>query len=139
MTYPGVSLEDLDPDRRAVEERRREREIEFSTYRAVQDIPWGSVTAFFIGEVVPKSTVESRGWLDLGLVERIGGDTAQPDAADSPATLRPAAQPARNAAKADWVDYAVARRDAAVSEVDARAQAESKTRDELVAEHSREG
>jgi hypothetical protein len=88
MTYPGVNLEDLDPDRRAVEERRREREEEFGAYVAVQDIPWGNVLAFVAGDPVPKSTVERLGWLDLGLVAKTGtkaAEAATPRAVPSPA------------------------------------------------------
>lgn len=137
MTYPGVSLEDLDPDRRAVEERRLEREQEYGTYEATQDIPWGNVLAFAAGDRVPKSTVEKYGWLDLGLVKRIdGSDPAAPSAEQG---LPAASAPARNATKADWVEYAVARREPGVSEADARAAANEKTRDDLVAEHSQEG
>lgn len=128
MTYPGVNLQDLDPDRRAVEERRREQAAEFSTYRAAQDIPWGSVTAFFAGEVVPKSTVEARGWLDMGLVERIPADEPTAVTEPAPSGLPAATVPARNAAKSDWVEYAVARG------AD-RTAAEAMTRDELVAQY----
>lgn len=136
MTYPGANLDDLGPDRRAVEERRREREEEYGTYEATQDIPWGSVLAFTAGDRVPKSTVEKYGWLGLGLVKRIDGEPETPSAEPG---LPAATAPARNAAKADWVEYAVARRDPATSEADARSAAEAKTRDELVAEHSQEG
>jgi hypothetical protein len=83
MTYPGADPI-MDPDRAAVEARRKEQEIEFSTYRAIGDIPWGTVTAFYAGEVVPKSTVEDRGWLDMGLVEKI--DTKDAKEASAPAT-----------------------------------------------------
>jgi hypothetical protein len=71
MTYPGVDPA-LDPDRAAVEQRRKEREEEYGTYVAAQDIPWGNVLAFVAGDQVPKSTVEAYGWLDLGLVARTG-------------------------------------------------------------------
>ena len=129
MTYPGVNLQD-DPERRAVEERRREREVEFSTYRATQDIPWGNVTAFYAGEVVPKSTVETYGWLAMGLVEEIpAGEPAAAATPETAAVLAAAAVPARNASQAAWVDYAVARG------AD-RADAQAKTRDDLVAQYA---
>lgn len=73
MTYPGISA-DEDPDRAAVEARRREREEEMGTYVANQDIPWGNVLAFPTGSAVPKSTVERLGWLDLGLVDKATSD-----------------------------------------------------------------
>lgn len=75
MTYPGVDPA-LDPDRAAVEQRRKEREEEFGTYVATQDIPWGNVPAFFTGSEVPKSTVEKYGWFDLGLVAKTGTKAA---------------------------------------------------------------
>ncbi|MEU1810950.1 hypothetical protein [Micromonospora aurantiaca (nom. illeg.)] len=126
MTYPGVNLQD-DPERRAVEERRRERADEFGTYRATQDIPWGNVTAFFAGEVVPKSTVEhpDKMWHELGLVERIPADEPAAPTATAPAGT----PPARNASQATWVDYAVARG------AD-RTEAQAKTRDDLVAQYA---
>lgn len=80
MTYPGIENDAAavaeNPDRVAVEERRKAQEEEFGTYVAEREIPWGSVTAFFPGEPVPKSTVERYGWLDLGLVSRVGGQPA---------------------------------------------------------------
>lgn len=74
MTYPGISP-DEDPDRAAVEQRRREREEEYGTWVATQDIPWGNVLAFVTGDPVPKSTVEKYGWDGLGLVEKAGTKT----------------------------------------------------------------
>lgn len=80
MTYPGIENDAAavaeNPDRVAVEARRKEQDEEFGTYVADQDIPWGNVTAFFAGEAVPKSTVERYGWLDMGLVSRVGGQPA---------------------------------------------------------------
>lgn len=69
MTYPGADPA-LDPDRAAVEQRRQEREQEFAVYVAAQDIPWGGpgIFANLRGEPVAKSTVEARGWADMGLV-----------------------------------------------------------------------
>jgi hypothetical protein len=67
MTYPGADPA-LEPDRAAVEARRKEREEEFSVWVASQDIPWGTVIANFRGEEVAKSTVEARGWDSLGVV-----------------------------------------------------------------------
>lgn len=89
MTYPGVSAEE-NPDLAAVEERRREREEEMGTYRATQDIPWGNVLAFTAGSPVNKSTVESRGWLEMGLVERVGDENAQTET-PAPETVTPPA------------------------------------------------
>jgi hypothetical protein len=67
MTYPGADPA-LEPDRAAVEARRKEREEEFSVWVAAQDIPWGSVVANYRGEAVAKGTVEARGWDQMGLV-----------------------------------------------------------------------
>lgn len=92
MTYPGVDPA-LDPDRAAVEQRRQEREEEYGTYVAVQNIPWGNVLAFAAGDQVPKSTVEQYGWLDLGLVAKVGTKAAA-EATGGPA---PAVEPARTA------------------------------------------
>lgn len=74
MTYPGADPA-LEPDRAAVEARRQEREAEFAEWIAATDIPWGSVVANFRGEPVAKSTVEARGWHELGLV--VKRDSAQ--------------------------------------------------------------
>lgn len=75
MTYPGIENDPAavaaDPDRAAVAERRKERDAEFGTYVAVTDIPWGTVTAFFAGEAVPKSTVERYDWIGMGLVRTV--------------------------------------------------------------------
>lgn len=100
MTYPGADPA-LDPDRAAVEQRRRAQEVEFTTYRAVQDIPWGNVPAYFKGEMVAKSTVEERGWLGLGLVERVDGQGESPAPAEpvSPVEAAPAVTPARTTVK----------------------------------------
>lgn len=72
MTYPGIENDPAavaaDPDRTAVEERRKARDEEYSKYVAAQDIPWGSVPAYFAGEQVATSTAEKYGWLDLGYV-----------------------------------------------------------------------
>lgn len=131
MTYPGIERDPaaaaLDPDRAAVEQRRREREQEFGTYVAVTDIPWGTVTAFVTGDPVNKSTVERYGWLDLGLVKRVGDEPTQPS---TPLTGTAAAlsRPNKSATKADWVDYAVSRGED-------REQAEAMTRDDLVAKY----
>ncbi len=76
MTYPGIenspAAAAVNPDRVAVEERRREREEEFGTWVAAQEIPWGNVTAFWPGERVPASTVQAYGWDGLGLVVKRG-------------------------------------------------------------------
>jgi hypothetical protein len=73
MTYPGIENDpasvEANPDRVAVEERRREREEEYSKYVAAQDIPWGNVNAYFEGEPVSTTTAERYGWLDLGYVK----------------------------------------------------------------------
>ncbi|AGL19501.1 hypothetical protein [Actinoplanes sp. N902-109] len=69
MTYPGADPA-IDPERAAVEQRRKDREEEFGTYVAVQEIPWGNVPAFYPGEQVPKSTVEKYDWAGLGLVAK---------------------------------------------------------------------
>lgn len=109
MTYPGIDNDAAavaeNPDRVAVEERRKLQEEEFGTYRAEQDIPWGNVTAFYTGEAVPKSTVERYGWLDMGLVSRTtaadakvspesAAEPAAPDAKTTPPTIEPAVKPA---------------------------------------------
>lgn len=74
MTYPGIeyakSAAAADPDRLAVEARRKEREQEFADWVAVQDIPWGAVNANFAGEEVAKSTVEEYHWDELGYVAK---------------------------------------------------------------------
>lgn len=88
MTYPGVDPA-LDPDRAAVEQRRKERAEEYSAYRAVQNIVWGNVLAFAAGDAVPKSTVENYGWLALGLVEKTG---AKSGAEATNAAAEPAAK-----------------------------------------------
>lgn len=89
MTYPGIENDPAalaaDPDRAAVEARRKEQEAEFSAYVAVQDIPWGAVTAFFVGETVPKSTVEKYGWAEMGLVAKTGTKAAEAAAPTTPA------------------------------------------------------
>ncbi len=81
MTYPGIENDPAalaaDPDRAAVEARRKEQEAEFSAYVALQDIPWGNVPANFAGEAVAKSTVERLGWLDLGLVAKRSSKAAR--------------------------------------------------------------
>jgi hypothetical protein len=82
MTYPGIenspAAVEANPDRVAVEERRRERELEYSKYQAVEDIPWGNVPAYFAGERVSTTTAETYGWLELGLVKLVeGSDTEQ--------------------------------------------------------------
>lgn len=46
-------------------------------------------------------------------------------------------RPHGNASKATWVDYAVSQRDEGTSEDEARAAAEAKSRDELIAEYGR--
>jgi hypothetical protein len=84
MTYPGIenspAAVEANPDRVAVEERRREREQEYEKYEATQDIPWGNVMAYFAGERVSTAAAEEYGWLDLGLVKLVGGsDTDQGD------------------------------------------------------------
>jgi hypothetical protein len=53
------------------------------------------------------------------------------DQTSEPLTRRPRV----NAAKEAWVDYAVSQRDEGVSEEDARAEAEAKSKAELVAEY----
>lgn len=72
MTYPGIENDpaavEVNADRAAVEARRKERDDEYSKYVATQDIPWGSVPAYFAGEPVATSTAERYGWLDLGYV-----------------------------------------------------------------------
>lgn len=132
MTYPGVDPA-LDPDRAAVEQRRKEREEEFGTYVATQDIPWGTVLAFVPGDQVPKSTVERLGWLDLGLVKKTGTqDTTEARATGTAATITSSGtMPAKNASKDAWVDYAVGRGAE-------RAEVEALTRDELVAQYQTE-
>jgi hypothetical protein len=87
MTYPGADPV-TDPDRAAVEQRRKDQEIEFSTYRAIGEIPWGTVTAFYAGEAVPKSTVEARGWLDMGLVEKIDTGDSDKKTAGAPTSTK---------------------------------------------------
>ena len=81
MTYPGIENDPaalaLDPDRAAVEQRRKEREEEYGAWVAVQDIPWGNVLAFVAGDPVPKSTVEKYGWDELGLVAKADTKDAQ--------------------------------------------------------------
>jgi len=69
-SYPTTNPELLDPDRRAVEERRRARNVEYGTYVAKSQIPWGSVIAFQPGDPVPASTVEAHGWDKLNLVTK---------------------------------------------------------------------
>jgi hypothetical protein len=85
MTYPGIENDPAavaaDPDRTAVEERRKARDEEYSKYVATQDIPWGSVPAYLAGEQVATTTAEKYGWLDLGLVRL--ADTA-PAGAETP-------------------------------------------------------
>lgn len=75
MTYPGIENDpasvEANPDRVAVEERRREREQEYAKYEATQDIMWGNVPAYFAGERVATSSAERYGWLDMGLVKLV--------------------------------------------------------------------
>lgn len=77
MTYPGIENDPAavaaDPDRAAVEERRKARDEEYSKYVATQDIPWGSVPAYFEGEAVSTTTAEKYGWEALGYVRRARG------------------------------------------------------------------
>lgn len=69
------------------------------------------------------------------------GRPVQFDAAGMPAPAktagegRPDGQPALYASKSAWVDYAVTQRADGVSEEDARADAEGKSKAELLAEH----
>lgn len=69
------------------------------------------------------------------------GRPVQFDAAGMPEQAKPAAegkpdgQPALYASKGAWVDYAVTQRADGVSEEDARADAESKSKAELLAEY----
>lgn len=133
MTYPGVDPA-LDPDRAAVEQRRKEREEEYSAYVATQNIYWGNALAFVAGDAVPKSTVENYDWLGLRLVAKT--DTSAASDARSTGTasvMEPVAAtvPAKNASKDVWVDYAVARG------AD-RAEVEALSRDELVARYQTE-
>jgi len=83
MTYPGIENDpasvEANPDRVAVEERRREREEEYSKYVAVSDIPWGNVNAYFAGERVSTTTAEKYDWLGLGLVEQVERSDAERD------------------------------------------------------------
>lgn len=88
MTYPGIENDPAvaaDPDRAAVEERRRARDEEYSRYVATQDIPWGSVPAYFEGEPVATTTAEKYGWESLGYVRRVdAGEPAVPAAEPTP-------------------------------------------------------
>jgi hypothetical protein len=92
MTYPGIENDPaalaLDPDRVAVEQRRREREEEYGAYVATGDIPWGNVLAFVAGDQVPKSTVERLGWLELGLVAKTGTKAAAAATGDDTAPAK---------------------------------------------------
>jgi hypothetical protein len=106
MTYPGIENSPAavaaNPDRVAVEERRRERDEEYSKYVAVQDIPWGNVPAYFAGERVATSSVEEYGWLDLGYVKPVEQEQPAEESASEPTTAQkvmtshPAAKAAKN-------------------------------------------
>lgn len=61
--------------------------------------------------------------------------TPVPDVLPDPTPQDPA-RPAGNASTAAWVDYAVSKRAEGVSEADARAAAEGRTRGDLIAELS---
>ncbi len=129
MTYPGVDPA-LDPDRAAVEQRRKEREEEYSVYEATQDIPWGDVPAYFAGERVAKQTVEERGWLSLGLVKRIDGADSRSAGTTTTTTDETAvsSRPTKSANKPEWVEYAI-------TQGATREEAEAMTRDDLVAQY----
>lgn len=94
MTYPGIENDpasvEANPDRVAVEERRREREEEYAKYVAAEDIPWGNVMAYFAGERVATSTAEKYGWLDLGLVKLVDApaEEQQEPASGTPTTAQ---------------------------------------------------
>jgi hypothetical protein len=94
VTYPGIEndqalLASMDPDFTAVDERRKEREEEFSEWVAVQPIPWGHVLAATPGTPIDKDRVRRLKWDELGLVarrdsaegrevlKRVGGATAE--------------------------------------------------------------
>lgn len=97
MTYPGIENDPAaaaaDPDRAAVEERRKARDEEYSKYVAAQDIPWGSVPAYFAGEAVATTTAERYGWEALGYVRR-----ANETPSDAEARTASDAGPQHNAA-----------------------------------------
>jgi hypothetical protein len=106
MTYPGIENDpasvEANPDRVAVEERRRERDLEYAKYEAVGDIPWGNVMAYFAGERVATSSVERYGWLDMGLVREVEQPAEeQPAPAEEPTTAQKVTAAARAAKNKD--------------------------------------
>lgn len=92
MTYPGIENDPaapaFDPDRAAVEARRKERDEEYTKYVATQDIPWGAVPAYFAGEPVATTSVEKYGWEALGYVRRADANETP---SDNAGTVRNAA------------------------------------------------
>jgi hypothetical protein len=81
----------------------------------------------------PNVAVTEQPVASLPLAERL---RRQREAAEgSEDQQEPAGPPRRNASHADWVAYAVSQRADGVSEEQARADAEPKARDELIAEY----
>lgn len=62
--------------RKAFESRAEAEMAEYSTFRAVTDIPHGSVVAYRKGQAVPVSNVEKYGYDKQGLVEKVGQEPA---------------------------------------------------------------
>lgn len=78
-------------NKKSFETRAEQEGAEYSTYRAVADIPHGNTIAYRAGMAVPVSNVERYKYDEQGLVERVKGDeVVQAQQAVPPLTPAPA-------------------------------------------------
>ncbi|GAC1375213.1 MAG: hypothetical protein NVSMB4_03260 [Acidimicrobiales bacterium] len=66
---------------------------EYGTYVAVQDIFFDGARAYNVGHPVPVSNVEAHGYLEDGLVKKVGDDSEPAEPAAAPTTPAPQGDP----------------------------------------------